>query len=64
MFTRQNLDVSNSGFANARKRRETDLVEAEFDQLNPFGLTFGKWLWRLTSNTLNFQNPGFVWVGF
>ena len=30
------------------KRRETDTVEAEFDDLNACELTFGRWLQRLT----------------
>lgn len=30
------------------KRRETDPVEAEFDELNACELTFGKWLRWLT----------------
>lgn len=48
VLTQQNLAVSNSGFADARKRRATDPVEAEFYELNACELTFGKWLRRLT----------------
>lgn len=48
MFTQQNLAVSNSGFADARKKRETDPVEAEFYELKACELTFGKWLRQLT----------------
>ena len=43
-FTQPNLAVSKM----LEKRRETDPVEAEFDELNAFELTFGKWLRRLT----------------